>query len=147
PLTTRMRRLRTSASLRAMVRETHIRLDQLIYPLFVVEGHSIKTAISSMPGIHQQSVDQVLIEVEQVVRAGLKSVILFGIPTSKDARATGAWAEDGIVQKATRAIKERFPELLVVADTCLCEYMDHGHCGIVKGQSVLNDESVQVLAR
>jgi porphobilinogen synthase len=130
-----------------MVRETHLRLEQLIYPFFIVEGRGIKRPIGAMPGIHQQSVDQVLHECEQVASAGLKSVILFGIPESKDAQASGAFAEDGIVQKATRAIKQRFPELLVVADTCLCEYMEHGHCGIVQGEKVLNDESVEILCR
>jgi porphobilinogen synthase len=143
-----MRRLRASAGIRAMVRETHVRLEKLIYPLFVVEGHGIKTPIGSMPGIHQQSVDVMLKEVEQLVSEGLSSVILFGIPSKKDGEASGAWAEDGIVQKATRAIKERFPQVIVVADTCLCEYMDHGHCGIVSGDGrILNDPSVEILAR
>lgn len=148
PLTRRMRRTRRSASLRAMVRETHLHVDKLIYPLFVVEGSGIQTPIKSMPGIHQQSIDVMLREVEQCVEEGINSVILFGIPKSKDAQATGAWAEDGIVQKATRAIKERFPQMLVVADTCLCEYMEHGHCGVVTPDGrVLNDPSVEILAR
>lgn len=147
PLRTRMRRLRTSAPLRSMVRETHIRLEKLIYPLFIVEGRGIKTPIGSMPGIHQQSIDQLLNEVEHVAEAGLSSVILFGIPASKDSQATGAWAENGIIQKATREIKARFPNIMVVADTCLCEYMDHGHCGIVEGGKILNDRSVEILSR
>jgi porphobilinogen synthase len=143
----RMRRLRASANLRAMVRETHIRLEKLIYPLFVVEGSGIQKPISSMPNIHQQSIDIMLKEVEQVALCGLKSVILFGIPDAKDPEAQGAWRSDGIVQKATREIKRHFPELLVVADTCLCEYMSHGHCGIVEGNKILNDPSLQILAK
>ena len=143
----RMRRLRQSEAMRSMVRETHIRLEKLIYPLFIVEGHKVKNVISSMPNIFQQSIDEALKEVESVVEAGIKSVILFGIPQLKDGQASGAWREDGIIQKATKAIKERFPELIVVADTCLCEYMDHGHCGIVENGVILNDESVNILAR
>jgi len=143
----RMRRLRASANLRALVRETYIRLEKLIYPLFIVEGSGIQKPISSMPNIHQQSIDIMLKEVEQVAEAGLKSVLLFGIPERKDPEASGAWKSDGIVQKATREIKKRFPELLVVADTCLCEYMSHGHCGVVEGAKILNDPSLKILAR
>jgi len=129
------------------VRETHLRVDSLIYPFFVVESNKVKTPISAMPGIHQQSVEMMLAELEEAASLGVKAVILFGIPDNKDGEASGAWREDGIVQKATRAIKERFPDLLVVADTCLCEYMDHGHCGIVAGGRVLNDPSLNILAR
>jgi len=143
----RMRRLRSSAAIRSMVRETHLRVDSLIYPFFVVESNKVKTPISAMPGIHQQSVEMMLAELEEAASLGVKAVILFGIPDNKDGEASGAWREDGIVQKATRAIKERFPDLLVVADTCLCEYMDHGHCGIVAGGRVLNDPSLNILAR
>jgi porphobilinogen synthase len=142
----RMRRLRATANLRAMVRETHIKLEKLIYPLFIVEGKGIQKPISSMPNIHQQSIDVMLKEIEQVAVAGLKSVILFGIPEKKDTEATGAWSSDGIVQKAIREIKKHFPELVVVADTCLCEYMSHGHCGIVENGKILNDPSVKILA-
>lgn len=145
--TVRMRRLRSSANMRAMVRETHIRLEKLIYPLFVVEGKGFKKPISSMPNIHQQSIDEMLKEVEQVAAEGLKSVILFGIPEQKDTEASGAWKKDGIVQKAISAIKKNFPELLVVADTCLCEYMSHGHCGIVEDGKIANDASVKILAQ
>ena len=143
----RMRRLRSKAPLRAMIRETHLRTEQLIYPFFIVEGKGIKKPIKSMPGIHQQSIDEVLKEAEEAVKLGLSSVLLFGIPQNKDSQATGAWHEDGIVQKATRELKKRFPELMVVADTCLCEYMDHGHCGIVHGGQILNDPSLEILAR
>jgi len=130
-----------------MVRETHVRKEQLIYPLFLVEGDKKKLPISSMPGIHQQSVDNALREIEEAVNLGLTSVILFGIPGEKDSQATGAWSEDGIVQVATREIKKRFPQVVVVADTCLCEYMDHGHCGLVADGKILNDPSLTVLAR
>ena len=143
----RMRRLRSKAPLRAMIRETHLRVEQLIYPFFLVEGKGVKNPIKSMPGIYQQSIDEMLKEAESVANLGLTSVLLFGIPSAKDAQATGAWHEDGIVQQATREIKKRFPDLMVVADTCLCEYMDHGHCGIVREGKILNDPSLDVLAR
>ena len=143
----RMRRLRSKAPLRAMIRETHLRLEQLIYPFFIVEGKGIKTPIKSMPGIHQQSIDEMLKEAAEVVALGIKSVLLFGIPATKDADATGAWHSQGIVQKATRELKKHFPDLSVVADTCLCEYMDHGHCGIVHEGKILNDPSLEILAR
>ncbi|MBY0548009.1 MAG: porphobilinogen synthase [Candidatus Obscuribacterales bacterium] len=146
-LKTRMRRLRSSPVLRGMVRETHIRLEKLIYPLFIVEGKGIRKPISSMPGVHQQSIDEMLREVESIAESGLRSVILFGIPEKKDPEATGAWHADGIVQRATTEIKKRFPEMLVVADTCLCEYMSHGHCGVVEDGRILNDPSVDILAR
>ena len=143
----RMRRLRSKAPLRAMIRETHLRLEQLIYPFFIIEGKGIKTPIKSMPGIHQQSIDEMLKEAAEVVALGIKSVLLFGIPATKDADATGAWHSQGIVQKATRELKKHFPDLIVVADTCLCEYMDHGHCGIVHEGKILNDPSLEILAR
>jgi porphobilinogen synthase len=143
----RMRRLRANPALRSMVRETHLHLEKLIYPLFIVEGQNKRTAISSMPGIFQQSIDCALHEIEQAVNEGVTSVLLFGIPSEKDSEASGAWRSDGIVQKATREIKKRFPELIVIADTCLCEYMDHGHCGIVADGKVLNDPSLHILAR
>ncbi len=144
----RMRRLRGSQTLRDMVRETHLRKEQFIYPLFLVEGSGKKKPIKSMPGICQQSVDNALRETEEALGEGVKSVILFGIPDAKDSQASGAWDENGIIQRTTREIKKRFPEVVVVADTCLCEYMDHGHCGIVSPDGrVLNDPSLEVLAR
>jgi porphobilinogen synthase len=133
--------------MRSLARETHIRIEKLIYPLFVVEGSNVQVPIKSMPGIYQQSIDVMLKEVEQVATSGLTSVLLFGIPEKKDNQATGAWSNDGIVQKATREIKKRFPELAVIADTCLCEYMDHGHCGIVADGRILNDPSLAILTR
>lgn len=143
----RMRRMRATAPLRAMVRETHLRVEQLIYPFFIVEGTGIRKPISSMPGIYQQSIDEMLKEAQEAVALGLKSVLLFGIPNQKDSQATQAWHSQGIVQQAIRALKKHFPDLVVIADTCLCEYMDHGHCGIVHQGQVLNDPSLEILAR
>lgn len=143
----RMRRMRATATMRSLVRETHIRVEKLIYPLFVVEGKDVKIPINSMPGVHQQSVDVMMREVEEAVESGLKSLLLFGIPANKDRQASGAWAADGVVQKATREIKRHFPDLIVIADTCLCEYMEHGHCGIVADGRVLNDPSLSILAK
>lgn len=144
---TRMRRLRSTPALRSMVRESHLRLDQLIAPLFLVEGSGIKKPIDPMPGVYQHSTDTVLGEIDELANSGLKAILLFGIPNHKDSSASSAWQEDGIVQCATREIKKRFPELLVIADTCLCEYMDHGHCGIVADGKVLNDPTLTILAR
>lgn len=143
----RMRRLRSSKSMRALVRETHLRTEKLIYPFFIVEGSGIRKPISSMPGIFQQSVDNLLVELDSAAQEGISSILLFGIPAEKDSEASGAWRSDGIVQKATREIKKRFPEIIVVADTCLCEYMDHGHCGLVADGRVLNDPTLTILAR
>lgn len=143
----RMRRLRATPQLRSMVRETHVRKEQLIYPLFLVEGNNKKKPINSMPGIHQQSIDQALREIDEVANLGLTSLLLFGIPSQKDSEASGAWKDEGIIQQATRAIKKEFPHLVVIADTCLCEYMDHGHCGIVADGKVLNDPSLSILAK
>jgi porphobilinogen synthase len=143
----RPRRLRASAPLRDMVRETHLRVDNLIYPLFIIEGAGKKLPINSMPGIYQQSIDVALQEIEAAANQGIRSVLLFGIPKSKDSQASEAWQEDGIVQKAIRAIKSRFPDMIVVADTCLCEYMDHGHCGIVADGKILNDPTLTILAK
>jgi porphobilinogen synthase len=143
----RPRRLRASAALRSMVRETHLHVEKLIYPFFLVEGSNVRNSINAMPGIFQQSVDVALSEVDALTQEGIQSIILFGIPTQKDSMATGAWHENGIVQLATREIKKRFPHLVVVADTCLCEYTDHGHCGVVEKERILNDPSLEILAK
>lgn len=143
----RNRRLRNSATLRSMVRETILQKEDFIYPMFIIEGENVKNEISSMPGIYQLSLDRLLEEVNEVVSLGIPSVILFGIPAEKDATGTGAFDDEGIVQKATRLIKEKHPELVVIADTCLCEYTDHGHCGVVHGHDVLNDPSLELLAK
>ncbi|MEZ7170795.1 porphobilinogen synthase [Sporosarcina sp. OR05] len=143
----RNRRLRNSSTLRSMVRETHLRKEDFIYPLFVIEGENVKNEINSMPGIYQLSLDRLLEEMKEVHALGIPSVILFGIPAEKDAVGTGAYAAEGIVQQATRLIKEAYPDLIVIADTCLCEYTDHGHCGVVHGDKVLNDPSLDLLVK
>lgn len=142
----RHRRLRHSANLRALVRETHLHIEDLVYPLFIAEGEDIKNEVSSMPGVFQLSLDRLTEEIEEVVSLGIKAVLLFGVPVEKDEVGKGAYHEHGIVQEATRVIKKNFPEILVIADTCLCEYTSHGHCGIVSDSgNVLNDPSLQLL--
>lgn len=143
----RHRRLRKSASLRAMVRETHLHAEDLIYPLFIVEGENKRNEISSMPGAFQISLDLLKDEIEEITELGIKAVILFGVPDEKDECGTGAYIDDGIVQKATRIVKELAPEMLVIADTCLCEYTDHGHCGVVEDGYVQNDRSLELLVK
>jgi porphobilinogen synthase len=143
----RHRRLRKSANMRALVRETYLHVEDFIYPLFVVEGENVRNPVSSMPGVEQLSLDLLNEEVQDVVDLGIKSVILFGVPKEKDAVGTGAYHDHGIVQKAISQIKASFPELIVVGDTCLCEYTDHGHCGVVEEGRILNDPSLDLLAR
>ena len=143
----RHRRLRQNANMRALVKETYLHKEDLIYPIFVAEGENIKNEVQSMPGVFQFSLDHLSAEIDEVVALGIKAVILFGLPAEKDAVGSGAYHEHGIIQKATRFIKERHPELLVVADTCLCEYTDHGHCGVVEGEQILNDPSLNLLAQ
>ncbi len=128
----RMRRLRQSESLRSLVRETHLEPTNFIYPLFVCPGEGVRKEISSMPGVFNISVDEAVKEAREAKQLGIGGIILFGLPEKKDEVATGAWADDGIVQRATRAIKQEVPDLTVVGDVCLCEYMSHGHCGVVK---------------
>ncbi len=144
----RLRRLRSNATLRSMVRESHIRIEKLIYPLFVMEGKGlIKEPVNSMPGVYQMSLEETLKEVESIANLGLSAVLLFGLPATKDGEGSGSWLEDGIIQKTIRAIKSRFPQLMVIADTCLCEYTDHGHCGIVANGKILNDPTLTVLCK
>ncbi|MBC7356586.1 MAG: porphobilinogen synthase [Desulfomicrobiaceae bacterium] len=145
----RGRRLRRTAALRDLVRETRLTRLDLIQPYFVVESNpEAETPIASMPGQYQLGLNRLIAHMEPAVSAGLAAVILFGIPQTKDERASGAYAPDGIVQEATRRIKERWPELVVVADTCLCEYTSHGHCGIVlPSGEVANDPTLELLAR
>jgi porphobilinogen synthase len=143
---TRMRRLRRSESLRRMVRETRLAREDFILPLFVVEGNGVREPVASMPGVFRFSVDQVVEECKRVADVGVLAVILFGIPVLKDARGSGADATDGIVQRAVAAIVAAVPELVVMTDVCLCEYTDHGHCGIVEGEQVKNDLSVERIA-
>lgn len=143
----RHRRLRQSAAMRSLVREHHLRVDDLIYPLFVAEGNDMKKEVSSMPGVYQLSLDHLMEEVEEVVSLGIKAVLLFGIPLEKDEVGSQAYHDHGIVQEATRFIKKHYPDLIVVADTCLCEYTSHGHCGIVENGEVLNDPSLELLVK
>jgi len=130
-----------------MVRESHLRVDELIYPIFVMEGTGIRNPIPSMPGICQYSLDTVDEELGRVARAGIPAVLLFGIPEHKDEVGSGAYDEHGIVQEAIRMIKKNYPKLLVIADVCLCEYTSHGHCGLVKDGVILNDETLPLLAK
>ena len=143
----RTRRTRETATLRRMVRETHFSADNLIYPMFVVEGEGVKQEISSMPGQYQLSVDELVKECAEVVALNIPGVILFGIPDKKDDVASEAYHNHGVVQEAVRALKAAYPELCVITDVCLCEYMDHGHCGIVEGNRILNDPSLDLLER
>lgn len=143
----RHRRLRQSAAMRALVKETYLHTEDFIYPIFVMEGENIKNEVKSMPGVFQFSLDRLDEEVDEVVKLGIHAVILFGLPAEKDAVGSGAFHDHGIVQKATRQIKARHPQLLVVADTCLCEFTDHGHCGVVEGDKILNDPSLNLLAQ
>lgn len=145
--TTRLRRMRATEAHRRMVRETVLSADDLIYPLFVVPGRNIRREISSMPGSFQLSVDQVITEAKEVSSLGIPAVILFGIPEHKDETGSEAYSSGGIVQQAIKAVKDSVPELLVITDVCLCEYTDHGHCGVVKGGQILNDPTVELLAK
>lgn len=142
----RPRRLRTNETMRKMVRETTLSAADFIYPLFVCEGEDIKKPVGSMPGVYQMSVEKIVEECLEVEALGIPAVILFGIPAFKDAEGSEAYNEDGIVQKAIRAIKAKCEKLLVMTDVCMCEYTDHGHCGIIKGEEVDNDETLRLLA-
>ena len=130
-----------------MVRETRLTRDDFVLPLFVCPGDGVRREISSMPGVYNLSIDETTKEVAAAYDTGVRSIILFGLPEAKDELASGAYAEDGIVQRAIRAIRQSTPDVLIMADTCLCEYTSHGHCGVVRGQEVLNDESLELLAR
>lgn len=143
----RMRRLRVSEAMRSLVRETSVSVNDLIYPIFVAEGTDIKEEISAMPGIYQYSVDRLSEELERVKKSGVRAVLLFGIPAHKDACGSEAYNEHGVVQEAIRYIRQAYPELLVVADVCLCEYTSHGHCGLVENGKILNDETLPLLAK
>lgn len=147
----RPRRLRSSPALRRLVAETELSARQLVLPLFVRPGRKIRQPVGSMPGVFQLSVDEMLREAGAAHRSGVPAVLLFGIPAAKDARASGAYARNGIVQQAVRALKKELPGLLVITDVCLCEYMSHGHCGIVhegaRDATVLNDPSLKLLAQ
>ncbi|MCD8330025.1 MAG: porphobilinogen synthase [Lachnospiraceae bacterium] len=146
-MTQRPRRLRYGASFRKMVRETRIVKSALIYPAFVMEGENQREEIPSMEGQYRYTVDQLMYKIEELLNAGVDKVMLFGIPDHKDEWGSGAYDENGIVQKGFRAIKERFPEMYCIGDVCMCEYTSHGHCGILNGQEVDNDRTLDYLAR
>ena len=143
----RPRRLRANENLRRLVRETHLSVDDLIYPMFVVHGENTAIEISSMPGCYQYSIDKLVIAAQELASLGIPATILFGIPDSKDAMGSEAYSEDGIIQQAVRAIKDTVPDLLVITDVCLCEYTDHGHCGIIEDGEVLNDPTLDFLVK
>ncbi len=144
---TRLRRLRASPSLRSMVRETRLTPADFIYPLFVVHGRDVHEEIPSMPGVYHLSIDQLAAEAHSIAVLDIPAVILFGLPASKDPIGSENFAADGIVQQAIRALKDAQPELVVMTDVCMCEYTDHGHCGIVRDGQVVNDETLEILQR
>ena len=143
----RLRRLRKSAAIRDMVRENHVRVDELVYPLFVRDGVGAVSPVPSMPGVSQYTVDRLPEILERITAAGIRAILLFGIPAQKDEAGSAAYAEDGVVPRAIRAIKAKTPGLAVIADVCLCEYTSHGHCGLVKNGEILNDETLPLLAK
>jgi porphobilinogen synthase len=143
----RPRRLRQNDAFRRMIRETRLSADDLILPLFAIDGKGIKNPIDSMPGHFQLSIDHLVTMSKKAWELGIPAIMLFGIPDKKDPLATGAYAKDGIVQKATRALKDKIPDLNVITDVCLCQYTDHGHCGFVDGQIIDNDATLDLLAR
>ena len=142
----RPRRLRRTETLRRMVRENRLSVDDLIYPMFSAFGNDVRKEISSMPGIYQQSIEHIVAEAREVHALGIPAVILFGIPEEKDARGSDAYSETGIIQQTIKALKREVPELTVITDVCLCEYTDHGHCGVIKNGDVDNDETLELLA-
>lgn len=144
---TRMRRLRKNANIRALNAEIKLSASDFIYPIFVIEGENIKNEISSMPGIYQFSLDRVNEEIDRAINAGVKSIIFFGIPAEKDEVGSGAYAEDGIIQKALRQTRAKYPDLVLMADVCLCEYTSHGHCGLIIDGQVANDPTLALLAK
>src|SRR5580692_9676595 len=163
---TRLRRLRRTAELRNLVCETRLTPDAFVYPMFVCPGEGVRKAVGSMPGVFNLSVDEAVKDAQEAHALGVPSVILFGLPDKKDEVATGAWAEDGIVQQAARALKREVPKLVIMGDVCLCEYMSHGHCGIVRAThpqplgaavaappavttdyEIVNDATLELLAR
>jgi porphobilinogen synthase len=143
----RPRRLREKSLLRSMVRETALAVDDLVYPLFVVHGRGVREPIAPMPGQHRLSIDELVKECKDAAGMGIPAVLLFGLPGEKDPRGSEAYAEDGIVQQAVRAVKDTVPDLLVITDVCLCEYTSHGHCGVVEDGAVRNDPTLELLAR
>ncbi|MGB9771000.1 MAG: porphobilinogen synthase [Candidatus Kapaibacteriota bacterium] len=143
----RFRRLRMNPLIRNMVAETNLTKNDLIYPLFVIFGEKIKNPVKSMPGVYQMSIDVIVEECKEIVDLGIPAIILFGIPEHKDPMGTDAYSENGIIQRAVRAIKEKVKDLIVITDVCLCEYTSHGHCGILQGDIIDNDKSIEIYAK
>jgi porphobilinogen synthase len=143
----RFRRLRMNDQIRSMVRETVLTPNDFIYPLFIVPGEKIRKPVSSMPGVYQLSIDEAVKECTDVFKLGIPAVILFGIPEHKDDKASEAYNDNGIIQRAIKQIKQDLPDLMIITDVCLCEYTSHGHCGIVKDGQILNDESIELIAK
>ena len=143
----RLRRLRDNAGIRRMVQETRLSVDDFIYPLFVTHGRDVRSEIPPMPGIDQLSLDQLIQEVGEAADLGIKSVLLFGIPAAKDSEGTEAYSPGGIIQEAIRVIKQALPDMLVITDVCLCEFTDHGHCGIIQDGRIDNDSTLELLAK
>jgi porphobilinogen synthase len=143
----RSRRLRKNSNIRRMVRETHLSVDNLIYPMFVLPGKGIKKEIPTMPGNFQFSTDMLLKEAEEILNLKIPAIILFGLPEKKDPTGSEGYSKDGIIQKSIKALKQTFPELIVITDVCLCEYTSHGHCGVIENNHVKNDETIELLAK
>src|SRR5580765_5299726 len=143
----RPRRLRRTAALRNLVRETHLAAAQLVLPVFVRDGKKLRRPVGSMPGVNQTSVDEMLRDAEAAAKAGVGGIILFGVPETKDATGSSAWDDEGAVQSAVRALKKEVPDLVVITDVCMCEYTDHGHCGVLKDGDVDNDATLELLAK
>ena len=143
----RMRRLRVNEAIRSMVRENTLHVEELIYPLFIIEGNNICNPVESMPNVFQYSIDRLKEILNRVSDAGIKAVLLFGIPEHKDELGTEAYNDEGVTQQAIRYIKMNYPELIIIADVCLCEYTSHGHCGVIKDGKILNDETLPLLAK
>ena len=143
----RFRRLRTTEAMRRLVRETKLQAEEMIYPIFVIEGENIKNPIASMPGVFQYSIDRLGELLKEIAESGVGGLLIFGIPAEKDEVGSQAYAPDGITQRAIRYIKKMYPDMLVIADVCLCEYTSHGHCGLVVGERILNDETLPLLAK
>jgi porphobilinogen synthase len=146
-LKSRPRRLRKNEIIRNLVQETHLHPAQFIAPVFIHDGKESQIKINSMPGIYQFSLDGALKHIEELKENEINSIIIFGIPNKKDSHATSAWDENGIIQKANRKIKENFPDILLINDTCLCEYMDHGHCGVIHNSEIINDPTLEILQK
>jgi len=144
---TRMRRLRTTPAVRKMLSAVSLTVNDLIYPFFVTGGENHENPVRSMPGVAQLSIDRLIVKVEEAVKLGIPAIVLFGIPGRKDALGSEAYAQDGIIQQAVREVKKEFPQLAVITDVCLCEYTDHGHCGVVENDKILNDPTLDLLAR